>query len=65
MKPLLLFKSDQFSSSASNFCLRLDKYIQIAMAELPVYSWAEKILKNQLQNYVTLILHYTYVLEKM
>lgn len=38
MKPLLLFKSDQFSYSASNFCLRLDKYMQIAMADLPVYS---------------------------
>lgn len=38
MKPVLLFKSDQFSYSATNFCLGLDKYIQIAMADLLVYS---------------------------
>lgn len=38
MKPLLLFKSDQFSYSVTNFYLGLHKYIQIAMADLPVYS---------------------------
>lgn len=62
MNALLLFKSNQFNYSSTNFCLGLNKYIQIAKADL--LSFSDKNKQTNKQN-LSDPYYFRHVLKKM